>query len=278
MSRHRQIRFADGRQASVQEFGHEGEAVLLLPGAGADRMALGLQGRALQEDGLRAFSLDYPELGLAPGPLPRDLADLVAYACAALDALGVQSCHLLGQSLGSRVAQEIALTRPERVRSLTLLATWGRQDAWLDLRAGIVSLIVRQPLPERLRLLPYFMASRPLVAQFASGSDTTLGLRGSRAVSDETMAHYLALAQGRDRLPQLRHLQVPCLVLGGERDLMTPWEYGQEVAQAIPGARFVRIDGEHASHLFHYELGERTNREILAFLRDVRRPAQGGAN
>lgn len=269
MSGHLRLPLPDGRQASLQEFGHGGEVALLLPGAGADRMALGLQGRALQAAGLRALSLDYPGLGLAQGPLPADLHDLAGYAFAALDALGVHRCHVLGQSLGSAVAQEMAFTQPSRVASLTLLATWGRQDRFLDLRSRIVELIAAQPVDERLAMLPYFMASRPLLLSFDAPAGSGLGLRGSRAVSDRTMAHYLGLARDRDRLARLGTLRLPCLVLAGERDLMTPWEYGKEVADAIPGAQFHLLQGPQSSHLFHYELGEETNAAILNFLAAV---------
>ncbi len=269
MSSHLEADLGGGRRASLQEFGHEGEVVLLLPGAGADRMALGLQGRALQAAGYRALSLDYPGLGLAEGPLPRDVPDLARYAFAALDALGVHRCHILGQSLGSAVAQEMALLEPSRAASLMLLATWGRQDGFLELRGRIVALIVRQPIEERLAMLPYFMASRTLLASLGQSGGASLGLRGSQAVSDETMARYLELARDTDRLQRLAGLRLPCLVLGGERDLMTPWDYGKEVADAIPDARFHLLEGPRSSHLFHYELAEETNREILNFLHRV---------
>ncbi len=266
MSTHREAELPDGRRFSLQEFGHDGDPALLLPGAGADRMALGLQGRALQAAGFHVFSLDYPQLGLATGALPRDVPDLARYALAALDAVGVGACHVLGQSLGSAVAQELALQENDRVLSLMLLATWGRQDRFLEMRDRIVSLIVGRPIEERLALLPYFMASRPLILELGASGGTSLGLRGSRAVSDATMATYLSLARAANRLERLAELRLPCLVLAGEQDLMTPWEYGKEVADAIPGAHFHLLKGPRSSHLFHYELGEETNREILSFL------------
>lgn len=257
---------AGGIAASVQEFGTSADVVLLLPGSGADRMALGLQGRALQAAGLRALSLDYPGLGLSEGmPLPIDLGELSDYAFSVLDALGIERCHLVGHSLGSALAQEMALRAPQRVRSLVLLATWGRLDPYLALRGRIVSQVVRLGYEERTALLPYFMASRPLVNAMHGGTGA-LGLRGSRAVTDDTMRHYLELSRDPDRLERLRSLRLPALVVAGERDLMTPPEYGREVAEAIPYAQFVLLEGERASHLFHYELGEETNARILSFL------------
>lgn len=263
---------AIGAAASVQEFGEGSDVVLMLPGSGADRMALGLQGRALQAAGMRALSLDYPGLGLSGDlPLPGDMHELVDYAFAVLDALGIERCHLLGHSLGSALAQEMALRSPERARSMVLLATWGRLDPFLALRGRIVSQVVRLGYEDRTALLPYFMASRPLVNAMQDGNGA-LGLRGSRAVSDETMRHYLELARDPDRLVRLAALQVPALVVAGERDLMTPPEYGHEVAQALPHAEFQLLRGERASHLFHYELGEETNGLIVRFLRSLPGP------
>ncbi len=261
-----------GRTASVQEFGDGADVALLLPGSGADRMTLGLQGRALAAAGLRALSLDYPGLGMSEDhPLPASMEDLRDYAFSVLDALHVERCHLLGHSLGSALAQEMALHSPQRIRSLVLLGTWGRLDPFISLRGRIVSAVVRLGYQERTELLPYFMASRPLVNALQGGAGA-LGLRGSRAVADETMRHYLELTRDPDRLERLRSLRVPALVIAAERDLMTPPEYGREVAQALPQAEFQLLTGERAAHLFHYEMAEETNEQILRFLRSLTGP------
>jgi pimeloyl-ACP methyl ester carboxylesterase len=263
---------AQGQVATVQEFGGGADVALLLPGSGADRMTLGLQGRALGGAGVRALSLDYPGLGLSEGQrLPSSMEELRDYAFAVLDALGVERCHLLGHSLGSALAQEMALHSPQRVRSLILLGTWGRLDPYLTLRGRIVAAVVGLGHEERTELLPYFMASRPLVNALQGGAGA-LGLRGSRAVADETMRHYLELIRDPDRLERLRTLHVPALVIAAERDLMTPPEYGREVAQTLPQAEFQLLTGERAAHLFHYEMGEETNEHILRFLRSLPGP------
>lgn len=266
MSRLLRPTVASGWQISVQEFGESGDAVLLLPGAGADRLALGLQGRALQAAGYRALSLDYPGLGFSRElPLPTTLDAVADHALMAADALGLRRFHVLGHSMGSAVAQELALRVPERVRSLVLLATWGRMDAFLDLRGKLLSLTFRAPSDERSDLLTYFMVSRELVNAQAAGGQG-LGFRGNRLVDDQTLFHYLSIGRDQDRLERLRGLRVPCLAISGSRDLMTPPEYGREVAEAIAGARFVLLEGPRAAHLFHYEMGDETNREILGFL------------
>lgn len=269
MSRLLRPTLADGRTISVQEFGESGQPVLLLPGAGADRLALGLQGRALQAAGYRALSLDYPGLGFSRDlPLPGSIDELAEYTLAAADALDLTSFHAVGHSMGSAVAQELALRASGRVRSASLLATWGRLDAFLDLRGRVLSLAFLRDGDERAELLTYFMVSRKMVnAQAAQGQG--LGFRGNRLVSEEVLQHYLSIGRDLDRLPRLRSLDLPCLVISGQRDLMTPPEYGQEVADAIPGARHVLLEGPRSAHLFHYEMGAETNAHIIRFLSDV---------
>jgi pimeloyl-ACP methyl ester carboxylesterase len=96
-----------------------------------------------------------------------------------------------------------------------------------------------------------------------------LGLRGSRSVSDETMRHYLGLGRDPRTLSRLREIEAPALVIAAEHDLMTPPEYGLEVAEALADAEFQLLRGERASHLFHYEMGEETNAHIVRFLRST---------
>lgn len=260
----------DGRSISVQEFGDAGEPVLLLPGAGADRLALGIQGRALQDAGYHAFSLDYPGVGLTEGvPLPESITELGEYAIAAADALGLDSFHVIGQSLGSALAQELALRVPSRIRSIVLLATWGRLDPFLDVRGRLLLLALAAPPLDRSDLIYYFLASRPMLnAQKEQEGDVRF--RRTRLVGEESLQHYVGMGRDRDRLPRLRTLQLPCLVIAGSRDLMTPPDYSREVADVIDGARFVLLDDPRAAHLFHYEMGEETNREILQFLNGLR--------
>lgn len=270
MSRLLQPTLPQGQTISVQEFGDFGEPVLLLPGAGADRLALGIQGRALQEAGYHAFSLDYPGVGLTQDvPLPESMAELGDYALAAADALGLGAFHAIGQSLGSALVQELALRVPERVLSIVLLATWGRLDPFLEVRGRLLSLALEAPSEDRSDLIYYFLASRQMLnAQKEQEGDVRF--RRTRLVGEEALHHYVGMGHDRDRLTRLRTLRLPCLVMAGSRDLMTPPDYSREVADVIEGARFVLLDDPRAAHLFHYEMGEETNREILQFLNGLR--------
>ena len=111
-----------------------GEPVLLISGTGADHSlwsgtveALSTRYRVITFDSRGTGSSDQPS-----DPKSYSVRVLAEDAAALLDALGVARAHIAGHSLGSTVAQEIAISHPQKVASLQLHCTWGRTDAWLD--------------------------------------------------------------------------------------------------------------------------------------------------
>jgi pimeloyl-ACP methyl ester carboxylesterase len=85
----------------------------------------------------RVIAYDNRGLGLSErGDARITMASLATDAAALLDALEIERAHVLGWSLGSAVAQELALAHPDRVGGLVLYATWGRGDGYM--RAWVV--------------------------------------------------------------------------------------------------------------------------------------------
>ena len=84
----------------------------------------------------RVTAFDGREVGRSSSPdRPVSVADLAADAAGLFPALGITDAHLVGHSGGSLVAQELAVRHPELVRSLVLVGTWSRQDAYSHIRA-----------------------------------------------------------------------------------------------------------------------------------------------
>src|SRR6266852_2712676 len=101
----------------------EGEAVLFVHGLGYDRLGWGPLPGLLARD-YRVITFDNRGVGESDVPDgPYSVAQMTADAVAVLDAAGRERAHVVGVSLGGFIAQEIALTYPERVQKLVLAST-----------------------------------------------------------------------------------------------------------------------------------------------------------
>ena len=102
-----------------------GPPVLFLNGHGARAAHWERQRRALES---RYRVITFDDRGAAPGGVPAEpvypVPQMADDAVALLDHLGIERAHLVGPSIGSLIAQEIALRHAERVRSLTLASAW----------------------------------------------------------------------------------------------------------------------------------------------------------
>jgi pimeloyl-ACP methyl ester carboxylesterase len=177
------------------------------------------------------------------------LEDMASDAVGLLDHLGLDRAHVVGASMGGMIAQTIALSHPERVRSLVSImsntgARWSGQPsprvyrvllgAAPRERSAFIEHAVRTftaigspgfpPDPEQLRDL----AAR----SFDRGHDP--------AGSGRQLA---AIVAAPDRTARLRELRVPTLVIHGTRDRLIAPSGGRATARAIPGARLLMIDG-----------------------------------
>ncbi|MGH7163302.1 MAG: alpha/beta fold hydrolase, partial [Planctomycetota bacterium] len=188
-----------------------------------------------------------------------------------LDALDLPSAHVSGLSLGSTVAQELALRHPARVRSAQLHGTWGRSDEWFvrmietleePLNRGDLSAFIRCAL--MWITSPAFLegskeAVRGMEEAFLAEPPHPRGVLG-HIHADKT----------HGALDRLAAIRCPVLVTAGERDIQVPPRYGQEVARRISGARYHLFRGPHASHLACVEMAEEFNRVTLEWLASVR--------
>ncbi len=179
---------------------------------------------------------------------PYQLSDLATDALGLLTALGIDSAHLFGQSMGGMIAQIAALRSPERVRSLTSMMSHPG-----DHRV--------QPTPEALALFlrpaPRDLAEAMLAAresQRVLGSpefpvdEAWLRLRTEvywerRGGSDGVLRQCAAVLAAPDRTADLASLRTPTLVVHGGADPLIPVIGGRLTAAAIPAAELLEIDG-----------------------------------
>jgi pimeloyl-ACP methyl ester carboxylesterase len=188
--------------------------------------------------------------------------------------LGWDSAHVVGHSLGGPVALEMALSRPERVRSLSLLCTLARgRDAtrltWRMLRLGLRSRIG----PRRARRRAFLEMVMPPAALRDADADRLAAelapLFGHDLADQPAIAlKQLGALRGYDASNRLAQLSaIPTLVMSAAHDPIAPPRYGRALAEAIAGARFLQFDD--ASHGLPIQHAERVNALLAEHLRQA---------
>lgn len=205
---------------------------------------------------LRVLAYDFRGNGQSDEPAgPATMATFVDDTVALLDALGIDRAHVYGQSFGGMVAQEMALTKPDRVRTLIL----GCTHAGTEHAVRSKGTKVPKGEPWRSMYSPGFPERHPEhVAE-----DLRLGAAQPRHPGGGR--RQWEAMQGFDSFDRLPSVRVPTLVLHGTEDLAVSPENARLLAERIPGAELVLLEG--AGHLYHSEQAAAADAAVLDFIR-----------
>ncbi|HEV8462495.1 MAG TPA: alpha/beta fold hydrolase [Gaiellaceae bacterium] len=250
---------AGGVELCMEPFGDPSEpAILLVQGLGAS-MAWWEEGfcRVLAGAGRFVIRYDHRDTGRSvtyePGRPGYTTGTLVRDAVGVIDAYGVEAVHLVGVSAGAGMAQVVALEHPDRVRSLVLISSspavpTGRElppptEAfsrffstasvdWDD-PTSVVEYVVayarmlaggERPFDEP--------AMRELVRREVERARAFAARRNHELLADDDNSHL-----------RLASISSPTLVIHGSADPMFPVEHGQALAEEIPGATLLTLEG-----------------------------------
>ncbi|WP_214321733.1 alpha/beta fold hydrolase [Nonomuraea sediminis] len=176
------------------------------------------------------------------------LSDMAADAVGLLDALGLDSAHLVGLSLGGMIAQTIAIEHPGRVLSLTSMSSTTGDPAVGRPDFAAIGPLGAQP-EDRQGYVEWQVRVLRAVGSPAFAFDEAAVAARARQAYDRgldplgLMRQSVAVLASGDRTARLRRLRVPALVIHGTADLMIDVSGGRATAAAIPGAKLVIIEG-----------------------------------
>jgi pimeloyl-ACP methyl ester carboxylesterase len=184
-----------------------------------------------------------------PVAAPYRLHDMALDVIGLMDALGIKSAHLVGASMGGMIAQEVAISFPQRVRSLTsIMSTTGNPKLPPPTREAAAVLMAPPPKTKEEYFERFAQTWKVLrVGSFPQDEalDRSRAERTfERGLNPAGVARQLraVLASG-SRKERLASVKAPTLVIHGTVDPLVPPAGGKDTAASIPGARLLMIAG-----------------------------------
>lgn len=231
-----------------------GEPMLLIQGMSATHLAWGRDFLSPLEESFECIVFDNRGMGLSgPAQMPFTTADMAGDVVALLDALEIESAHVVGISMGGMIAQELALAHPERIHSLTLGATYcggpeGTLMAEDDLRmlgAAMASGDREQVLRAmwEINLSPGFRVDD---SRYDAFREMALELRSPR----EVILQQMQACAAHDTSTRLGQVTVPTQVVHGTADRLLGVGNGIQIARLL-GVEPQLLDG--IGHMFWWE-------------------------
>jgi pimeloyl-ACP methyl ester carboxylesterase len=205
------------------------------------------------------------ETSVPPGPY--SMAQMASDAISLLDGLAIDRAHVFGVSMGGMIAQEIALTTPERVRTLVLGCTHFGGTKQINASPEVYqrAFVLAGKGPEQamrdilsVNLTAEFMQAHPNVVEHL----VEYGLE-NRMTRDAFAAQMGAVAD-HDTAERLSAVRAPTLVIAGDKDELIPPENSVEIAGLIPQAQITLLPG--IGHMFWVEAPDESAFQIRRFI------------
>jgi pimeloyl-ACP methyl ester carboxylesterase len=184
-----------------------------------------------------------------PVDAPYLLSDMADDAFAVLDHLGVERAHVVGASMGGMIAQTMAITRPERVATLTsIMSTTGNREVGTATPEAVAILLTRPPSTREEYITNAVASSRLLHGPVLPFDEQRAADRAAAAYDrgfypPGVGRQLVAIHASGDRTEALAEVHVPTLVVHGDADPLVGYSGGVATAEAVPEARLLTIEG-----------------------------------
>lgn len=192
----------------------------------------------------------------AKPPGPYTSAQMADDMAGLLTQLETGPARVVGCSMGSTIAQQLALRHPQLVRSLVLMCPWARCDRYAQgIFDHMATLKARLRPEEFMHYIQLLIFAKSTWDNDAAYAELLAGRQEAARNPEPQPLHALeaqaAACVSHDVLAELPRVQAPALVIGGEEDIFTPPWMAREVAGALPRADLHLYP--RAGHAFHWE-------------------------
>jgi 3-oxoadipate enol-lactonase len=250
----------------------EGEPLLLIMGLSLNSKSWFRTLPALSEH-FKVIIFDNRGTGHSDKPnSPYSIEQMAEDAKCVLDAAGVESAHVYGISMGGMIAQRLALLYPSRVRSLILGCTTSGGASHVQPSAEVSMLMLSRgssvATPEEMA-----WATAPILysQSFIENQRELVAEDIQRRIEIPVLPYaYILQLQAclaHDTYNDIDQIKVPTLVIHGDEDKLVPYQNGVTLAEKIPNAEFLTIQG--AGHIYVTEANDLVNERVIDFLKTI---------
>jgi pimeloyl-ACP methyl ester carboxylesterase len=230
-----------------------GKPVVFIHGASGSSFSWYFQKEYLKQS-MEVVLLDLPGHGKSPGDGCERLEECRDAVYGVVKSLGLEKCYMVGHSMGGAISMLLALTYPEILEGLVLLAT----GAKLRVFPEILQNILRDKEGTVRKITEVAFSKKTPASVIESGFKEMMKCR------KEVIHRDFHSCEQFNVMDRVRRITVPTLIMCGEDDLLTPVKYSEYLHAEIPDSKLVRIPD--AGHILMIEKPEPVNRAIEAFV------------
>lgn len=257
---------SNGIQINYEETG-SGDPLILVMGLGADH--------SKWEDHVKAYSrhftcilIDNRGAGQSDKPSGPYTTEMMAGDTAGvMNALGIPRARVAGISMGSGIAQHLALAYPEKVQSMVLVSSWSRCNPYLvSLFNSFAKMRASSKAGDFTELLQLWIFTSTHFTE--NLNDMIQGQQDAEEDDDPMPPHAFAAQCGacatHNTYERLSQITAPALITVGENDIFTPLELSLEMHERMPTSEVLRFP--KSGHCHHWEHLDRFNEGSTGFL------------
>ena len=182
-----------------------------------------------------------------------------------MDHLSIKRAHLVGHSTGGAISQVLALTHPQRLKSLVIYASWTKADAFFARVFEARRKLLTESGPAAyVRATPVFLYPDWWINENQALLEERERIAIPAFPPAEIAAARIDAILAFDRSEELHRISTPTLVICAEDDFLTPPYFSRELARVIPGAELALL--ERGGHCASETVTAAFNESVLGFI------------